>query len=178
MSTDFDQMTIKIKADSTQVSKDDESNIIANLFSFFADKQLYLTSLFSANLTAWVQSCIKADVNVDLYEEWMTDRDKALGNADVIRERNAQIHDLQIQADQHKTTIGELKLTIGERDAAIERDAKTMQNLQDIVTDLSEGVISYQEDAEAHEAEINKLKAQLWDLAKHELIKNWGTGGV
>lgn len=182
MSTDFDQLTIKIKADSTQVTKAEETIIMDKLYDFFASKQLYLTDLFTKRLTDWTASCIKADVCPDVYAEWMHSKDDADHFRDVANDRDAHIKELTETIKKRNTEIGEFKLTIGERDASIERDAKTMQDLQDMVTDLSEGVISYQEDAEEHANEINKLKARMYDImsshtTREELIREWGTGG-
>jgi hypothetical protein len=174
----YDTLTIKIKHDSAQVTKADESIIMDNLYKFFKDKQLYLTDLFTNRLTEWTASCIKADVCPDVYAEWMYAKGGIEDKDNVIRERNQQIHKLTLEAN-------ELKLTIGERDAGIESDAVTICKLKDQVTDVAEerdelaaGVLIYAEEAEEHANEINKLKAQLWDIMKEQLIREWGTGGV
>jgi hypothetical protein len=181
----YDSTVIKVKADDSQVTKADEIDIITQLHGLFADKQLYLTTLFTGRLTGWVTSCIKADVCPDVYVEWMHEKDKQEGNADAINDRNQQIHDLRIDLGVRELEINELKLTIGEREAGIERDALTIQKLKDQVADvaeerddLAEGVLTYADEAYEHKNEINALKARLWDLTKEQLIKEWGTGGV
>ena len=168
------QITIKMLSDDSAISKQAEVNVLDDLFAFFKDRNLYLSSFFRPDLIDWATQAISNDLSPDIW----ADRNYRSSIAD---ERASQLRNAEIAInkleDEIKTGYDNTEAAFIERDERIEGMKDIVERYQhdidgyksevrelEVKLEFSrEVVVKQNERISAHQQEILELKSKLWD---------------
>lgn len=159
--------TLTIKRATSATLKVDEQKIIDDLRDLFAGSQSYLESLFTNDLTLWVNGQIQNDFCPDLYGTLQSARvalsklQKEFSNCEMAYDR------LQEKSNTQAERIVELEtLVTAARATHAEHVQRTAHELDEAIQSMYTRGVTINEQSEQIKNlrnEIVQLKAMLWD---------------
>ena len=168
------QITIKLTGEDNNVSKQAEVNVLDDLFAFFKDRNLYLSSFFRPELVEWATQAIENDIAPDIWGDRMYHINQMRDRGVELRNAEIAINKLE---DEIKTGYDNTEAAFIERDERIEGMKDMVERYQhdidgyksevrelEVKLEFSrEVVVKQNERISAHQQEILELKSQLWD---------------
>lgn len=173
-------LNIKMSEHDEQVSKVSEIGVLEELFDFFKDRDLYLTSLFRPDFIDWATCAIENDVAPDIWADRMYHMQQTKDAEAKVHNLRAAIETLEDEIKTRDERIDDVFIAKDERIRGLEQQIDTHEQTDAIYADNLRSrdeqlfaVRSKLLDVHAltlrQEDEINKLKARLWDYHIEEL---------